>query len=148
MKNKTYNKIIDGTLEGIVIFFWHGLMYCLCLIVTSATFFGALSWFINVRELDYFLYVAVPTVMLSLPLTLLIYYIRKAQKHYEIRQWRDFWMCFSTVVYFTGSRRHQNSTEIDEWIEENSNSLTMVRLDYYHFLSSADAMAFKLRWVE
>ena len=153
MNNKTYDKIIDSTIEGFVIFLWHGLMYAICLLTVTIIVFSILpsivsSHIIDIYEINYMLFVASPTTIISLPLTILIFYIRKAQKDYDIKKWRNFWMCFSTVICIDRAYRHQNSTEIDEWIVENANSLTTKTNDCYHFLSSADAMAFKLRWIE
>ncbi len=146
MRNDKYEKFIDGTIEASVISLWFAAFWCGAICITGT---GFLIYQANYNPEASFLWIsAVPSFVIALPITLFAFYLRKAQKLYDINRWRDFWIGFGHIVYLpeTGDE----NKKMEEWLEKNMNHMYIQykrRTQSYHFISKSDAMAFKLMWV-
>jgi len=142
MKTKTYNSIIDGTIEAGRISLCFVAMYLIVGLVVAILSKLYSSW---VQPIDYMSFVLFASLALSLPLTIIIFYIRKAKDLHNINEYRNFWLCFATELD-SNNTIDKNYGEINEWIEENTQSLYLKNNGKHYFLYKCDAIAFKMRW--
>jgi len=149
LNNESYDKFIDGCTEAVFLFLWFCGVSLIHVAVTWALVYG----FYHLMLAEYTAppfksMVLYPSLILSLPTTYLIFYIRKARRIYHIEKFRDFWICFAACVKL-GDVRDRKSREIEGWMKENCTSLYLY-LGYqgtHYFLNKEDAVQFKLRWM-
>jgi len=142
--NKAYNKFFDGLTE----LFWLSLWFIgivVCWIILLAIGVAIIHDLLDLGRPNFINTMLLPAISLSLPMTFLVYYIKKAQRLYEIKQYRDCWLCFATIL---GRRDLPGGDPCDrdfvKWCLENAVSLYHYNDRKFFFLLERDAVMYQL----
>ena len=155
MKTETYDSLIDGTIDAIIVLLISVVFY---LVILSVALLGilTLSWLFPTIVYYYngmWLHIAI--LPIAIMFSTFVYGLRKAKKMYDIKKFRDFWMAWATPVSSNGINDFHGSTkrsEINKWCNQNMSLYRELHLDKggysYIFFKKSDAVAFKLQWYD
>ena len=154
MKSMTYDKIIDSIIAYTKASLVFSLVYVIVLVVVGLVIL-AIATFLPSIQIIYILIIV--DILISIPFSVgifgYVYFVRQARDEYgDDVPCRDFWISFGHVV--TPKRAGHEDYEVSQWIDENITGLHRIYSRKHHsgynyiFISSTDAMAFKLRWIE
>ncbi len=155
MKPDTYDTIIDTTKE---LFGYSGwLLLAVCLVgCVLALVYWLVMMFLEI-ELSIMM-LSIINLIISFLIITFVFMIAKAQKRFNIKQWRNYWMAFGHVIEITISddtSTTEMEQELKRWLDENTPRLyrIMTRGKRFQddkikivFRHRTDAVACKLKW--
>lgn len=150
MKIETYERLIDRFNEMLRIMFFMVIFGLLIFFIISMTFFvsGIGSYFssVGLSWLDSVWFGALVSTILSFFPSMVLYYYIVARSTYSSVRLRDFWKAMATEIILD-SVNAGKERKIEKWLATTPKSLCCKESSTrYLFLSTADAIAFKLIW--
>lgn len=152
MKIETYEAFFDGLIEKSIMFLWYLVHTASALAGVFVIYLGIGAILLEPLSLSIWIAVTVSCSM-AVPTTLFHFYYRKAKRlyDYDVSRLRDFWLGFSVSVELDSRVLREKRAEVERWIKDNISHMHKRDSRYehtYRFASKADAVAFKLMWIE